>query len=183
MKGTSYKNIPSPVINQSERNMNMFSSMVSKEDIPREEILEPSSHMSNTERPYHNMWNENPSDRFRFISLSQFNDSKSISHVHHDDMNYQGTLAHNQISNLERNPSISSIENRESCKNSIFEGNDESSIILKKAILESSANAIDEQSKYEIPIASSKEGSVVFNINQPRNRDIINDTHTDQSEK
>ena len=30
---------------------------------------------------------------------------------------------------------------------------------------------------------SSKEGSVVFNLNQQRNRDIINDTHTDQSEK
>ena len=40
-----------------------------------------------------------------------------------------------------------------------------------------------EQGKYEIPIPSSKENSVIFNINQPRQRDVLNDTHTDQSDK
>lgn len=51
-----------------------------------------------------------------------------------------------------------------------------------KGILQSSA-AWNEESKYEIPMASSKENSVVFNIHNHKNRDIINDTHTDLSEK
>lgn len=42
---------------------------------------------------------------------------------------------------------------------------------------------MEEQVKYELPIPSSKENSVIFNINQPRNRDVINDTQTDQSDK
>jgi hypothetical protein len=157
--------------------------MIAKEDLPREEFLDPNSNLSHVDRPYPNIWNESSKDRFRFITFSQYNDSKSQSHVNHDDMHYQSSLAHNQIPNLVRNPSISSIENKGSCKNSLFEGNDESSIILKKAILDSSAAVLDEQSKYELPIASSKEGSVLFNMNQHRNRDIINDTQTDQSEK
>lgn len=144
------------------------------------DILAPSSNISQCDKPDNITWNEGTHDN-RFI-FSQFQDSKSISHVNQEDMNYQTSLAQNNLPNIPINPSISSIEHRGSAKNSMYEG-DESSLFLKKAILDSSGAVLEDQAKYELPIPSSRENSVVFNINQPRMRDPLNDTHTDQSER
>ncbi|CAI2363596.1 unnamed protein product [Moneuplotes crassus] len=141
-------------------------------------MIGPVSNISQSDKPENTPWNDHANEN-RYNLFSHFPDSKSQSHVNQEDMNYQAAITQN---NIPINPSISSIEQRGSAKNSFYEC-DEPSLFLKKAILDSSVAVMDEQAKYELPIPSSKENSVIFNINHPKMRDPVNDTHTDQSEK
>ena len=87
----------------------MFTSTISKDDIQRDEMLEPSSNLNQTERNYQAIWNDSSKERYRFISFSQYNDSKSQSQANHDDINYQSGIVNNHLSNLNLKISIEPI--------------------------------------------------------------------------
>lgn len=61
---------------------------------------------------------------------SKFLQNQDKSFINNSMMNFEQPMQINLTHGM-RNPSISSIENKGSGKNSIFEGNDESSLILK----------------------------------------------------
>jgi len=59
-------------------------------------MLERNSNISQSEKPDNGIWND-PHNYKGFNLFSQYPDSKSQSHANQEDMNYQNSLAHNNI--------------------------------------------------------------------------------------
>ena len=62
-------------------------------------MLGPASNISQSDKPENTPWND-PTTENRYNFLSNFHDSKSQSHVNQEDLNYQASIAQNNIPNL-----------------------------------------------------------------------------------